>query len=174
MASPSPIMQKLIQIPICRGLTESEANVIFEIAEEASMTRGQRLFSEGETGDALYAILEGHIDITKRDHQGTEQLLARLGEGSVLGEMSLIGGDSRRSANAIAATDGRLLKIAAHRFSRLLRNDNIAALKIVHNLAQVMSRRLQQMNEKLVDSLNRTKKKEELQEFQKLLNNWSF
>lgn len=174
MAMASPIMQKLIQIPICRGLTEGEAGVIFEIAEETTVKKGERVFSEGELGDALYAVLEGHIEITKKDSQGVEQSLAQLGEGSVLGEMSLIGGNAPRSATALASSELRLLKVSATRFGRLLRNDNVAALKIVHNLAQVLGKRLQQMNEKLVESVDRSKKKEELQEFQKLLNNWSF
>ena len=52
--------------------------------------------------------------------------------------------------------------------------DNIAALKVVHNLAQVMSKRLALINEKLVDSLGKTKKKEELADFSRILNRWSF
>ena len=170
----SPLVKKLIQIPICRGLKEPEAGEIFEIAEETAAKKGDVLFHEGETGDALYVVLEGHVDVTKKTANGTAQSLAKIGDGSVIGEMSLIGGNTARSATATAASDVKLLKIPATRFSKLLREENIAALKIVHNLAQVMSRRLLLMDEKLVDVLDKGKKKEELADFQRILNNWSF
>lgn len=174
MAVSSPIMQKLIQIPIFRGLTEPEAAAIFELSEETSLDKGTVIFREGEDGDAVYAVLSGHVQITKRDPQGKDQLLASLGAGAVLGEMSLIGGGCQRSATATADSDGRLLKIQTSRFERLLRSDSVAAYKIVHNLAQVLSKRLQMMNEKLLDVADKAKKKEELQDFHKLLNEWSF
>lgn len=167
-------MLKLMQIPIFRGLAEDEAAAVLEIAEETSIDRGAVLFREGDPGDAFYAVLAGHVEITKKDPHGGDQVLARIGEGSVLGEMSLIGGSAQRSATATATTDVELLKLPEGRFARLLRADNVAALKIVHNLAQVMGRRLQLMNEKLVGTVETGRKKEELQEFQKLLNDWSF
>ena len=44
---------------------------------------------------------------------------------------------------------------------------------MVHNLAKVMARRLANLNDKLVDSLGK-KKKEELADFGRILNEWSF
>lgn len=166
--------KKLIHLPICRGLTEAEAAEISEIAEEQGLKRGEQLFREGDPGDALYVVLDGQLEITKKDRHGQSQTLAKVGEGGVLGEMSLVCGDASRSASAVALTDLRLLKLPGARFSKLLRRDSVAALKMIHTLAQVMSRRLLLMDEKLVDSMNRAKKKEELEEFHRLLNNWSF
>lgn len=170
----SSLVKKLVQTPICRGLKESEAGEIFAIAEETTAKKGAILFHEGEDGDSLYIVLEGYIDVTKKGPHGAAQTLAKIGDGSVIGEMSLIGGGAARSATAEAASDVKLLKIPTTRFSKLLREENVAALKIVHNLAQVMSRRLLLMDEKLVEILDKGKKKEELADFQKILNNWSF
>ncbi|MBI3183710.1 MAG: cyclic nucleotide-binding domain-containing protein [Myxococcales bacterium] len=170
----SRLVKKLIQIPICRGLSEPEAAEVFEVAEETSLKKGERLFREGEMGDALYVVLEGQIEVSKSDRQGRPQTLAKLGDGSVLGEMSLVCGDAARSASAHALTDAKLLKIPSARFSKLLRNDSVAALKIVHNLAQVMSRRLLLMDEKLLDAMEKGKRREELAEFQRILSDWSF
>ncbi len=170
----SALVKKLIQIPICRGLTEAEVAEVFQIAVETSIEKGHSLFKEGEPGDAFYVLLEGQLEITKQDRSGVQQSLARLGDGSALGEMSLITGNSPRSASALALSDLKLLKFPAETFSRLLREEKVAALKIVHNLAQVMSRRLLLMDEKLVEVMDRGKKKEELVDFQKILNDWSF
>lgn len=172
----SPLVKKLIQVPIFRGLKEPEVAQLSEISEETSIKRGAQLFREGDEGDALYVVLEGQLEITKRDKAGRQQLLAKVGDGSVLGEMSLVTGLSARSATAVAATDVKLLKIPSNRFGKLLREDSVAALKIVANLAQVMSRRLQLMDEKVIELLEKgsSPKKAELAEFQKILSDWSF
>lgn len=164
---------KLIQIPICRGLTEAEAGVISEISEETTLSRGATLFDEGDAGDAIYAVLEGELEVVKGPG-GQAQVLATVGPGAVLGEMSLLGGGARRSASAVASTDARLLKISAAGFRRLLESDDVAALKIVSNLAQVMSTRLQLANDKLVELTGKPQKKEELMDFQRILSHWSF
>jgi CRP/FNR family transcriptional regulator, cyclic AMP receptor protein len=174
MASTSPVMQQLIQIPIFRGLTESEAGGLLEIAEETKLSKGKMLFEEGDPGDAMYVVLEGNVEVLKKDRGGVQQQLAKMGDGSVLGEMSLVVGQSARSASVLAVTDLKLLKMPTQRFSKLVRTDNVGALKVVHNLAQVLSRRLQLMDEKLVDLMDKSKRREELAEFQKILSNWSF
>lgn len=162
------LLKQLQQIPMCAGLTSADINELVAIADEKTAKKGSTLFKEDEAADALLVVLEGKVDVTKR-----EATLATLEAGSVLGEMALVAGDTR-SATATAATDVKYLSIANLRFQKLLAKDNLAALKVVHNLAQVMSKRLALINEKLVDSLGKTKKKEELADFGRILNRWSF
>ena len=164
-----PLLKKLQGIPMCKGLTSTQAKELVGIAEEKAAKKGARLFAEGDPGDALLVMLEGQVEVTKRTAS-----LATLDAGSVLGEMSLLGGDTR-SATATALSDVKFLSISSARFQKLLASDNVTALKIVHNLAQVMSKRLAMINEKLVDSLGKgPQKKEELADFGRILNRWSF
>jgi CRP/FNR family cyclic AMP-dependent transcriptional regulator len=165
---PDALLKKLQGIPMCKGLSESQMRELVGIADESSAKQGATLFSEGQPGDALLVVLEGQVEVTKR-----QASLATLEQGSVLGEMSLLDGDTR-SATATALSDVKFLVISNARFQKLLAADNVAALKIVHNLAQVMSKRLALINEKLVDSLGKTQKKEELADFGRILNRWSF
>ncbi len=171
---PNLPLQRLIQIPIFRGLTERQAAAVLDVAEERALKKGEAIFAEGDAGDGLYVLLEGAVEIRKMDHSGKPQALARLGDGAAIGEMSLLAGDAPRSATAVAATDVRLLKLASARFARLLGSDDVAALKIIFNLAQVMARRLHLLDEKVVDLMDKGKRKEELADFQRILNNWSF
>ena len=166
--------QKLIQIPICKGLTEAEAEHIISICEEQSVDRGKTVFREGDSGDGVYVVLEGSLEVTKRDSHGNEQSIAKLSDGTVVGEMSLVSGDAPRSASVMATSDAKLLKIGSTRFQALLQKDSVAALKMVNNLAQVMSRRMLLMNEKVVELMEKGKRKEELADFQKVLANWAF
>ncbi len=165
---PTPLLKQLQGIPMCHGLSPANIEELIAIAEEKAVKKGATLFREGEPGDLLLVVLDGKVEVTKR-----EAVLATLEAGSVLGEMSLLGGDTR-SATAAAVTDVKYLAIHNGPFQQLLGKDNIAALKVVHNLAQVMGKRLALINEKLVDSLGKPKKREELADFGRILNRWSF
>ena len=159
---------KIEKLAICQGLTATELAPLDAIAVESTLKKGTRLFGEGEAGDALYVVLSGVVEITKKD-----QLLASLEAGAAVGEMSLIVEGEKRSANAYAQSDVTLIKLPAAGFQKLLAHNDPGALKVVHNLAKVMSRRLALINDKLVDTLGK-KKKEELADFGKILNKWSF
>lgn len=173
MTASSPVAQQLMQLPLCQGLTEAEAEVVSGICDETSIRAGDTLFREGEPGDAIYAVLDGELEVVK-GNGGAAQVLARVGSGAVLGEMSLLGANAQRSATVIATSDARLLKIPAERFSRLVQEDDVAALKIVLNVARVMSSRLQKANEKVMELSGRPQRKEELLDFQKILSHWAF
>jgi CRP/FNR family cyclic AMP-dependent transcriptional regulator len=166
MLASNPKMQK---VPVFHGLTDVEKQDLFGIAEEISIDKGNALFSEGAPGDALFVVLEGQVEVTKKG-----QLLARVQDGSVLGEMALIGSTGTRSASAIAATDVKVVKLSTARFQKLISADHVAALKVVANLAHVMCKRLMAMDERLVDALSKGKRDGELQDFQKILSNWTF
>jgi CRP/FNR family transcriptional regulator, cyclic AMP receptor protein len=168
------IQDKLAQLPLCNGLTDQQVSVIAAIAEQTTLDKGATLFVEGDQGDGLYLVVVGSLEILKKDRNGQNQAIANIGGGSVLGEMSLIHGSGTRSATAVATTDAQLIKVPSEAFAYLLQHDNVTAYKMVHNLAQVMSRRLLLMDEKLVDLMDKGRKKEELSDFHKILSKWSF
>ena len=143
----TPLVKKLVQIPIFGGLTAAE----------------------GDDGDALLVILEGEVQVTRK---GVE--LARLVRHNVLGEMSLMGEGETRSATASALTDVKVLNVPSKRVQKMLKADHVAALKVVANLAQVMSKRLAAINERLVAASGGSKKKEELADFGRILTTWQF
>lgn len=169
MTITTQLVKKLVQIPIFGGLTVAEAAAFFEVAVEASVAKGATLFREGDDGDALHVILEGEMQITRK---GVE--LAKLGKHAVLGEMSLVGEGEVRSATAVALTDVKLLTVPSKRVQKMLKGDDVAALKVVANLAQVMSKRLAAINERLVTMSGGGKKKEELADFGRILTTWQF
>lgn len=163
-------LKRLLQLPLFEGLSQTEAAEFFEAAEERKMKAGTVLFEEGADGDSLVIVLLGEVAVTKR---GVE--LARLGPPSVLGEMSLVGPGETRSATATALTDLELLVVPAKRAQKLMKANNLAALKVVSNVAVVLRHRLALINEKFVESLGvKGKKKEELADFSRILNRWDF
>jgi EAL domain-containing protein (putative c-di-GMP-specific phosphodiesterase class I)/CRP-like cAMP-binding protein len=74
---------------------------------------GDVLFREGAEGDDAYIVESGSIEISL-DLPAGKKVLATLGKGEILGEMSLIA-DAPRSATAIAAEDSELLVLKRDR-----------------------------------------------------------
>ncbi len=171
MSIPAALLKKLIQIPIFQGLTVPEAAEFFEVAVEQPIEKGRTVFREGDEGDALYVILSGEVVVTKKSID-----LATLGTHAVLGEMSLVSPGDTRSATAVAQGDVTVLKIPSRRVQKMIKADNVAALKVVSNLAQVMAQRLSAINDRLVsgDKKKGDAKKAELADFDKILTRWSF
>lgn len=167
------IFQQLVQTPLFAGLDELESAVLFGIADQQVVRQGATLCNEGDPGDSLYVLLEGTVEVLKKDASGTQQSLAKLARGAVIGEMSLLS-ESPRSASILAITDLKLMRIPCSRFHRLLAEDSLPALKVVRNLAQLLTKRLAGMSDRLVEVLDGGKRKEELVSFQRILTEWQF
>jgi CRP/FNR family cyclic AMP-dependent transcriptional regulator len=65
------------------------------------LSADQILFSAGQEGDGCYRVDEGLLKATVADLEGDERILAILGPGSVVGELSMIDG-ALRSASVVA------------------------------------------------------------------------
>jgi CRP-like cAMP-binding protein len=172
MSISASLLKKLVQIPIFQGLTGPEASEFFEVANQEVFEKGRAVFREGDEGDALYVILSGEASVTKKNVD-----LALLSTHAVLGEMCLVSPGDARSATVVAKTELTTLKIPSKRVQKLLKSNNLATLKVVANLAQVMGQRLAAINDRLVASDAKKKpegRKEELADFAGILNRWSF
>jgi len=128
----------LKSIDLFRALPSEELAQIAEIAEEVPFGAGDPVFTEGETGDALYLVVEGAV----RVHRGDRQL-ARLGERDVFGEMAVLDSEPR-SASVTVIEDAVLLKIGRDDFRDILGERPEIALGVI----KVLSRRLRETNTK--------------------------
>jgi CRP-like cAMP-binding protein len=173
MGISTQLVRKLIQAPIFAGLSVAEAGEFFEVALVLEEPAGAVLFREGDEGDALLVLLEGEVAVSK---QGVE--LARVGRHAVLGEMSLLAEKEQRSATVTVTEPVTLLKLPSRRLKKLLHGDHLPTLKVVANLARVMSKRLSAVNDRLVASAGskgaQSQKREELSDFSRILNRWDF
>lgn len=66
-----------------------------------SFRRDQALWYQGDPGDHLVVLVDGLVKITVASERGDEMVLATLGAGEVLGELSVID-QGPRSASAVA------------------------------------------------------------------------
>jgi CRP/FNR family transcriptional regulator, cyclic AMP receptor protein len=168
---------RIVRTVLCRGLTFEQTEQILKAMVPVTAAPGTIVFRENEKGQGLVVALEGSVEILKHGRDGADQTIASVEAPTVLGEMSLIT-DRPHSATvrAVTACEFRLLTRA--QFDRLLQGESLAAYKVIATLAEVIARRLNRMDEKVMElsrQPERAPAAEELESFkQKLFSEWSF
>jgi CRP-like cAMP-binding protein len=102
------------------------------IATEERRETGDEIFTEGESGDALFLVIEGMV----RVHKG-ERVIADLGARECFGEMAVLDA-APRSAGVTALSDVTLLKIAREDFQEVMSEKP----EIAQGIIAVLTRRL--------------------------------
>jgi CRP-like cAMP-binding protein len=94
---------------------------------------GDVIVRQGESGDCMYVILEGQIEVLAEE-QGKEVRLAVLGEGDFFGEMALFE-HAVRSATVRALGDVRVLTVDKRTLLSRIKDDPSLAFRIVEKLS---------------------------------------
>ena len=113
-------------------LSDADLDKLVDMAEEVVLPGGQVLMQEGTPGEALYIVLNGEFEVSKRSGN-QDVVLATRGTGEVLGEMALIE-DTPRSATVKALRKSTLLKITKEVFQTLIGSSPSAALSMLHTM----------------------------------------
>ena len=94
---------------------------------------GDRVLRQGDVGLGLYFITSGRVKV-EIDRNGAKTMVAELGPGSFVGELSII--DSKpRSANVICLTDTSCLLLTRDSFLRLMNKYPEIAIQTARALA---------------------------------------
>lgn len=133
-----------------RGLSAAEMKLLATFSTEERFNEGSMMFREGEKGDKLYIVLDGRVRISKFIPGVGEEALTVLDRGEFFGEMALID-DAVRSADAKAHDgDATVLSIDRATLNEILSMDPHASLQFLNLLCRMISRRLREINDKIV------------------------
>jgi CRP/FNR family cyclic AMP-dependent transcriptional regulator len=102
---------------------------------------GQVIFKEGETGEVMFVIIQGEVEIRKRTAGTTSKTLITFHEGDIFGEMALIE-KKPRSATAIATKASRMLVMNEGLLDKMLENNPDFAKKMI----RILSERIRKAN----------------------------
>jgi CRP/FNR family cyclic AMP-dependent transcriptional regulator len=110
MAKSTPRPESLLD-----ALPTELSHGLFAEARTLSLAADQTLFWAGDEGDGCYRVDEGLLKASVAEPGGNERILAVLGPGSVVGELSMIDRASR-SASVVALRDSKLSFISRAAF----------------------------------------------------------
>ena len=108
-------------------LDEGKKPMADQTGETKSIKAGDLVFEEGEVGDMAYLIVSGEIEIYRKNGND-DRVLATLGRGELIGEMSLIDNHPRvASARALQDTEVRVISRDSlqQRLARLEQTDRV-------------------------------------------------
>jgi CRP-like cAMP-binding protein len=103
-----------------RALPPPQRARLAAFAKRQPMQAGQTLFSRGDVGDSMLAVIEGEVRVTLTNTDGRIRTLAIFRPGDIFGEIALLDGKPR-TADATAMTDGLLLRFERRDVLPLLR-----------------------------------------------------
>ncbi len=138
----------LSKIPIFEKLSVADLAVLAKLWKPRPVRPGEVLFRKGDTGDSMFIIEEGIVEISVPDQfQKKDIRVSVLHQGEFFGELSIIDG-LPRTAKATVMEDSRFLEMKRDDFIRFLMDRPAVAISMVSEIGK----RLRATNE-LVTSL---------------------
>jgi len=118
---------------------------LFANARPLSLAASRTLFVAGDDGDGCYRVEEGLLKASVSVATGGERILAVLGPGSVVGELSMID-SAPRSASVTALRDSKLSFVDRAAFETF----GQSTPELYRHITTLLARRLRDTNEALV------------------------
>ncbi len=137
----------LRRYPFFGHLDEEELTQIAMIAEETDFEKGDTIFKEGQKADSLYLLEEGSVDLfyhTQEEHDPRsirKFLVGEINPGEVFA-ISVFIEPYILTATAVAAQNGRMIKIKGPELRFMFEKDHRMAYHLMVQLMKVFADRL--------------------------------
>jgi CRP-like cAMP-binding protein len=120
----------LRQHPIFRDLDQAALDQLCRYSKARSIKRGTVVFSKGDPGNALFAVVKGTVRIGVTSAEGREAVFNIIEPGELFGEIALLDG-RERTADAVATSDCELLVIERREFLPFVESQPLLAVKLI-------------------------------------------
>lgn len=135
-------------IPLFSRLDDGGLKKLLRLCRNFEMPSGSRFFRQGDVPDGLYVLWRGDVEVSIRTEHTGRLVLARLGNGSVFGEMALIDG-APRSATVQAVSQSTGVFLPRDEFERIRSNGASFADRIVLELARTLDQRRRTLEQRI-------------------------
>ncbi len=142
----------LRRVKILADMKDAQLERFAQFMEVITVRQWTEVVKQGETGDAMYLILEGELRVRLMIN-GKETILTQLGAGEFFGEMALFD-HGPRSADVVANKDSLLLKISAASFDKLFTLAPELAAPFLLSTSKTLAARIRADNKRFKDSVS--------------------
>jgi CRP-like cAMP-binding protein len=143
-------------IPKCsllENFTTAEVRLLSHFMEVFRAAEGMEVIREGDGGDFMLIVVEGRVEVRKQDRWNTQQLIAVIEPGRVLGEMSMIDG-APRFASCVAVQPTLVAVLDRESLARIIVEQPLLGAKILMELVLMLSQRLRATSDRLMQQLD--------------------
>ncbi|HLS84747.1 MAG TPA: cyclic nucleotide-binding domain-containing protein [Burkholderiales bacterium] len=141
--------------PLLENFSSGEVRLLVQFMEVYRAGPGVEIIREGEGGDFMLLLVEGAVEVRKRDRWNTPQVMARVEAGRTLGEMSMIDGEPR-FATCVALDTVVLALISRESLARLIVEQPLLGAKLLMELVLMLSQRLRTTSARLLGLIDET------------------
>jgi CRP/FNR family cyclic AMP-dependent transcriptional regulator len=126
-------------------LKEDDRELLSSYGEFFPGHPGNVIIEEGAMQTEVFVVISGELDVRAKQEDGTETLLARVGPGETIGEISLF--DPGPAAATVTAVEfSQLWRIADSDLMQFMMDNPGAGNVLLRTLASILAQRLRQMN----------------------------
>ena len=140
--------------PLFENFNLAEVRLMSHFMQAYGADAGQEIIREGEAGDFMLLVLEGRVEVFKQDRWNSPRLIAALGPGNTVGEMSMIDGEPR-FATCAAAERCLLAVLTRESLARIILEQPILGAKVLMELVLMLSQRLRQTSQRLLQYMDK-------------------
>jgi CRP-like cAMP-binding protein len=126
------------QCGLFAGLDTTQCQRLRAVLRPRQLAAGERLFVQGDAGDALYLLSRGSISVV--DRNGAQRFVS-FSPGMCFGETAVLDGGGR-TADAVADVDSAVYALPAAALASMRQADPAVAAQVYYNIAQHLSERL--------------------------------
>ena len=150
----SPQIHALIpKCDLLENFSPAEVRLLAHFMDVYQAPTGTEIIHEGEGGDFMLMLIEGKVEVLKRDRWNTPQLIAVVEAGKTLGEMSMIDGEAR-FATSIAAEPTVIALLDRENQARIIVEQPKLGAKILMELVLMLSQRLRSTSGRLLQLMD--------------------
>ncbi len=129
--------------------SREDIGILAEYMEVFRARLGELIIREGDAGDFMVLIVEGEIDILKKDQRGEQQHMTSAGPGMTLGEMSMIDGEPR-FATCMASQPTTFAVLTRDNMAKIILDHAGLGSKLLVKMVTMLSLRLRQTSARLL------------------------
>ena len=143
-------------IPHCdllENFSPAEVRLLAHFMDVYQAPAGSEIIREGESGDFMLMLIEGRVEVLKRDRWNVPQMIAQVDAGKTLGEMSMIDGEPR-FATCVAAEPAVVAVLDRENLARIIVEQPMLGAKILMQMILLLSQRLRSTSGRLLQMMD--------------------
>jgi CRP/FNR family transcriptional regulator, cyclic AMP receptor protein len=149
----SQIHALIPKCPLLENFSPAEVRLLAHFMAVYRAEPGIEIIREGDGGDFMLLLIEGRVDVHKRDRWNTPQLIAQVEAGRTLGEMSMIDG-APRFATCIVVEHSLVAVLDRENLARIIVEQPLLGAKVLMELVLMLSQRLRATSQRLVELID--------------------
>ncbi len=142
-------LPKIKNVQILHWLHEEELRKLLLISSLLHFKKGETVISQGEVGDALYAVIKGKVHVSVKDIKDKEITICSIGPGEIFGEAAIFMA-TKRTATVTCVKDTTVMQITRRNLIFFFKTHPHAGNKLLMLIVLNLLNKLRHANEDLV------------------------